>query len=114
MYETTISDVQGRDEVAKKSFIEVFARDEILKSKNYPASFVMNTQNGNQPGERWLAVYYKKIGHCYFCDSNAHPTKYYNMQNYIKKNINQMDLYQEKNLRKFTIFWILLYFVFIM
>ena len=85
MYETTISDVLGHDQIAKKSFIGVFARDEIPKSINYPACFVMNTQNSNQPGEHWLAVYYNKRGHCYFFDSYAHPPKYYNMQNYIKK-----------------------------
>ena len=50
MYEPTIIEVLTKDKISKESFLGVFARDEITKNINYPACFVMYTENRNKQG----------------------------------------------------------------
>ena len=85
MYEPTIIEVLTKDKISKESFLGVFARDEIPKNINYPACFVMNTENRNKPGQHWLALHYDNKGKCYFFDSFGNPPKYHNLQTYIEK-----------------------------
>jgi len=85
MYEPTIIEVLTKDKISKESFLGVFARDEIPKNINYPACFVMNTENRNKPGQHWLALHYDNKGKCYFFDSFGNPPKYHNLQKYIEK-----------------------------
>ena len=49
-----------KDFNSKKSFIGVFARDKLPDVKNYPTSFIFNTQPSYLPGEHWIAVYFNK------------------------------------------------------
>jgi hypothetical protein len=85
MYEPTINEVLKQDKISSKTFLGVFARDEIPKFINYPACFVMNTENRNKPGQHWLALHYDKKGRCYFFDSYGNQPKHHNLQNYIEK-----------------------------
>ena len=85
MYEPTIIEVLTKDKKSKGSFLGVFARDEIPKNINYPACFVMNTENRNKPGQHWLAFYYDSKGTCYFFDSYGRSPDYYNFKTYIER-----------------------------
>ena len=60
MYEPTIYEVLKKDKIRSKTFLGVFARNEIPKIINYPACFIMNTENKNKPGQHWLAIHYNE------------------------------------------------------
>ncbi len=85
MYEPTIYEVLKTDKFSSKTFLGVFARNEIPKNINYPACFIMNTENRNKPGQHWLAIHYNEKGQCYFFDSFGNQPKHHNLQKYIEK-----------------------------
>ena len=86
MYENTVERVLKRDNVNKKIFLDVFARDEVPDRVKYPSCFIVNTHPRNKPGQHWLAFYYDKNKTCFFFDSYGRSPDYYNFKQYIEKN----------------------------
>jgi hypothetical protein len=66
MFENTIEYILSHDSVTKKSFLGVFARDELPIIKNFPACFVVNTDVRSRPGQHWLAFYFDQREQCFF------------------------------------------------
>ena len=87
-----INEILEKDSISKKTFIGVFSRDKIPKisNKNYPCSYVVNTDNSKQPGEHWLAVYYDENGDCDFFDSLAFNPKFYGITKQLTKSANTL------------------------
>jgi hypothetical protein len=74
-----------RDAYTKKSFLGVFARDELPSNIiKYPASLILNNEKKNQPGEHWIALFITK-NNCYFFDSFGNRPQYYRLYSYLKK-----------------------------
>ena len=80
IYETIIADTY-----AKQHFKGVVPRDKLPKCVFYPCSFVVNTENSNQSGEHWLAVYYDKKGECTFFDSFGQSPQFYGLDSFLIK-----------------------------
>ena len=68
------------------SFIGVFASDKIPQVINqFPASFVVNTDPSDKPGEHWVAFHVPKEDVLEFFDSyGQHPSKY-GFQDFIRR-----------------------------
>ena len=105
----------NKDFYSKKSFIGVFARDKLPEVKNYPTSFILNTQPTYKPGEHWLAVYFNKDRLCEFFDSFVFPPSIYGLDKYLKSkssdfvsNTQQIQDNDSASCGYYTIFFILL------
>ena len=72
------------DDMSKKNFVNVLARDELPLKIKWPSSFVINTDKSSKPGEHWLAMYYDKNGSCEFFDTLGFSPKYYDLNEYLK------------------------------
>jgi hypothetical protein len=72
------------DDMSKKNFVNVLARDELPLKIKWPSSFVINTDKSSKPGEHWLAMYYDKNGTCEFFDPLGFSPKYYDLNEYLK------------------------------
>ena len=68
-------------------FLGVFPKDKIPHHiSNYPCGLVMNTADGDQPGEHWVAAYFHTPCHAvFFCSYGRHPN-YYNLNNFMERN----------------------------
>jgi hypothetical protein len=59
--------------VARRTLLGVFAKDNIPRlpsnPKKYPISFVINSERLHEPGEHWVAVYYKSPNNGEYFDS---------------------------------------------
>ena len=68
-----ISRALSADRAARRTFLGVFAKDNIPRlprdPKKYPVSFVVNTDTLREPGEHWTAVYYTSPNVGEFLDS---------------------------------------------
>jgi hypothetical protein len=71
-----IASILTTDRAARRSFLGVFARDNIPKlprhARRYPLSFVVNTDKLDESGEHWVAVYYTSPNVGEFFDSYGH------------------------------------------
>jgi hypothetical protein len=85
MFENTIEYILSHDSVTKKSFLGVFARDELPVIKRFPACFVVNTDVRSRPGQHWLAFYFDQREQCFFFDSYGMPPSFYRLESYIKR-----------------------------
>ena len=85
MFSNTIKKILLKDKKTKKIFKGVFARDEVPINFNYPACFIVNTDERSKPGHHWLAFFYDKKKVCYFFDSYGKPPSFYKFDNYINK-----------------------------
>ena len=48
----------------------VFPRDQFVEQKiSYPSSYVLNTDNSDQPGSHWVGVHFSKEQKCEYFDS---------------------------------------------
>jgi hypothetical protein len=79
-----INKILNTDQVARKSFLGVFARDKLPNEIKWPSTLIINTDKSNQPGEHWLAIYYDENGTCEFFDSYGFHPDFYNLTDYIK------------------------------
>ena len=79
-----INKILTRDEVTKKYFIGVLARDKLPNKLNWPSALIFNTDKSDKPGEHWLALYYDEKGVCEFFDSFGFHPDFYNLTQYIK------------------------------
>lgn len=73
------------DKETKKKFLGVFPRDKLPKKIPYPSCLVFNTDNSNNPGQHWLALFYDSKRNCEFFDSMGFDPSFYNLEVYIKK-----------------------------
>lgn len=48
-----------KDKHISKTFLGVFAGDQVPKQRQVPCCYIINTDNRNQPGQHWIAVYEK-------------------------------------------------------
>jgi hypothetical protein len=88
MLETALEEVLQKDQVTKKFFLGVFARDELPLQMHYPSCFVLNTAPRNNAGEHWLAFYYDKNGHCDFFDSYGMPPANFDLEIFLNESAN--------------------------
>lgn len=77
-----------KDDEAKKYFIGVFAKDELPKTINYPASLILNSHESDKPGEHWMAIFYDQVGKAEFFDSYGIHPEFYNLTNYLNSTSN--------------------------
>lgn len=69
-----IAAVINSDPSCKGVFRGVMARDQFLKQNiSYPSLFVCNTDNSDQPGSHWTAVYFREDAKCEYFDSYGIP-----------------------------------------
>jgi hypothetical protein len=93
-----ITKLLTKDLITKKYFIGVLARDKLPKKVNWPSALILNTDNSNQPGEHWLAIYYDENGVCEFFDSFGFHPEFYSLTNYIKSTSKEF-IYNNKTLQ---------------
>jgi hypothetical protein len=74
-----------QDHYASKSFIGVFARDQIPTYLKYPCSFVVNTDTSKMDGQHWLSFFYDKNGTATFFDSFGQSPCFYGFEDYLNK-----------------------------
>lgn len=66
-----------RKDCELKSFLGVYARDQLPLVFSYPACLIVNTDNADQSGEHWLAIYYNEKKEADFFDSyGSHPISF--------------------------------------
>jgi hypothetical protein len=104
-----------KDDYAKFNFLNVYPRDCIPQKVKYPSSFVINTHSSHQPGEHWLAVYYKTDATCTFFDSFGMHPSVYKLDKYLDKtsvrwtyNSKQLQSLDSSTCGYFCIYFILL------
>ena len=85
MMENVVEMILNRDIISRNSFLGAFARNELPKIYNYPASLILNTEPRNSEGEHWLAIYFDKKRTCEFYDSFGKHPNYYGIYEYLKK-----------------------------
>lgn len=68
-----IDDILSHNRVTKATFVGVFAADQLLRPLAIPASYVVNTDRANGPGEHWIAMYQDKPGLIELFDSFGRP-----------------------------------------
>lgn len=83
MYEQTINEILKKDKITSKSFLGVYARNEIPNIINYPACFIFNTKKRTESGEHWLAMYFDEKKKCFFFDSFGLSPHFYKIVSYI-------------------------------
>lgn len=76
----------------KKYFLGVYARNELPKSFNkLPSALIFNTDNRNEPGEHWLAIFIDEYRNVEFFDpAGMHPS-FYGLESYISSIGNSMN-----------------------
>ena len=80
-----IDTILRRDQFSKKKFLGTFSYDTLPTKVKYPSCLIVNTQNHDQPGEHWLAIYYNKNKTAEFFDSFGMPPSFFNLQQYLEK-----------------------------
>ena len=73
------------DKFTKKSFIGVFARDEIPLKIKYPSCFIINNKKRSHPGEHWLALFIDGDGSVDFFDSMGFHPSFYGLEDKLKQ-----------------------------
>ena len=86
MMENVVEMILNRDIISRNSFLGAFARNELPKIYNYPASLILNTEPRNSEGEHWLAIYFDKNKNSYFFDSYGQHYNNYNLKSYLEEN----------------------------
>jgi hypothetical protein len=80
-----IYNVLKRDEFSKSFFKMVLPRDKLPRIVHYPSAYVVNTDNHDQSGEHWVALYYDSHGFCTFFDSFGRSPEALSFHKYINK-----------------------------
>lgn len=83
MLESTLENLLIENESTKNQFIEAFAFNEYPQIRNYPISFIINTQPRNMRGEHWLAVFIDSYKNAYFFDSYGQAPSFYKLDQLI-------------------------------
>lgn len=67
-----------KDRFAKRIFVGVFAKDQLLcrNIPSRPSAYVINTDPSNKPGEHWVAVYFDGKGNAEYFDSFGFPPSF--------------------------------------
>lgn len=79
-----IYDIIKKDPICSRFFLGVFSRDQLPKKLyNFPCSFIVNTDNQNEPGEHWLAIYYDEKQHATFFDPYGLEPSLYGFETYL-------------------------------
>jgi len=81
-----------------KSFIRVYARNELPISTSYPCCFILNTADRSHEGMHWLAFYYDAQKTCNFFDSYGNSPNYFGLDDYIDKYSNGL-IYNKKKIQ---------------
>ncbi|CAF0861270.1 unnamed protein product [Brachionus calyciflorus] len=68
-----------------KTFIGIYARNELPIIKSYPCCFILNTTDRSHEGMHWLAIYYDKHKTCNFFDSYGNSQSNFGLNDYIDK-----------------------------
>ena len=89
MLETAITEVLRKDQITKKIFLGVFARNELPPRPLFPSCFILNTAPRENPGEHWLAFYYDKNGFCDFFDSYGKRPSHFGLESYLNYTSNK-------------------------
>lgn len=71
------------DEHCQKSFLGVFARDELPIIQKLPVCFIINTDNRNESGEHWLAFYFDERRNAEFFDPIGLHPNFYGLEEYL-------------------------------
>ena len=58
-----------RDPVLSLTFVGSYANDRLPVTVQRPAGLIINTQNSDQPGQHWVAVYIPNSGYGVYFDS---------------------------------------------
>lgn len=88
MLETALNEILSNDPFTNKSFLGVFARDELPFQPPYPSCLIFNTAPREHSGQHWLALYYDQNGICDFFDPYGMPALNFNMTSYLEKTSN--------------------------
>lgn len=75
-----------QDPECKKYFLCVFARDRLPKVQKLPSCFILNTDNHNEPGEHWLAMFFNIYNQAEFFDSYGLHPRVYGLEEYLNEN----------------------------
>ena len=97
----TINEIIKKDQLLSKSFLGVFARDQLPRIVRYPASFILNTETSSKSGEHWLAFYIDKKKFCYFFDSYGNKPSKFRLQNFLNSNFTNWT-YNQTQLQGFS------------
>ena len=68
-----IERVITQDPCGEAVFADVFARDQLPATIDYPCAMVWNTDPSNEAGEHWVAMYVDEWGHGEYFDSYGLP-----------------------------------------
>ena len=69
MYKNQLTSILQLDTVAKKIFRGVYAMDRLPTRSQTSAAYVINTDNHDEPGSHWIAVFCDKFGRVEYMDS---------------------------------------------
>jgi hypothetical protein len=70
-----IGKICHKDKQMRKSFLGVFASDELPEIQGFPACFIANTKPKTHTGEHWVAIYIdESLNGTYFCSFGRPPT----------------------------------------
>ncbi|RWS21522.1 hypothetical protein B4U80_06898, partial [Leptotrombidium deliense] len=64
-------------------FVGTFPRDNIPTTTRRPASFIVNTDSSNEPGEHWVAIYLTKNNKAEYFDSFGLPPLHRDLTEFI-------------------------------
>jgi hypothetical protein len=105
-----------KDSYSRRTFKKVLARDRLPKKIFYPSSYVINTDNHNEPGEHWLAFFYDSSGYCTFFDSFARSPKEFQLEEFLDKTSNDWNhnTMRLQNMNSVTCGYYCVYFILLM
>ena len=98
MLETAIEEVLKTDKITKKTFLGVFARNELPVDPTYPSCFVFNTSPRTLPGSHLLCIFYDLNGNSFFFDSYGMHPQNFGMVEYLNNTSNSW-CYNKKRLQ---------------
>ena len=86
MNEEEIAKILTTDSFTRRNFRGVFAKDEftIFSNLNSHQTFIVNTDNSNQPGSHWVAFQFSGDYSCEYFDSYGFPPSFYGFDNVLK------------------------------
>jgi len=101
MNTSQINAIISSDSKTNEKFQGVLARDQFINCEIiFPSLFVCNTDNSNQPGTHWVAIYFSELGKCEYFDSYGLPPLFSDVTQKLLK-IDQTFTYNEKRLQSF-------------
>ena len=78
--------VMKRDNLSKKSWLGVFPKDRLPYIFSYPAALIFNTDNSDEPGSHWIAIYFGRNRKAEFFDSFGNSPSFYDLNQYLEQN----------------------------